>query len=93
MYRGEYRTKSGRSTFKFYYEQQSGGAIRVYITQQPSYGSRATDAHSTHRYGVGAQPYICFGTDPTALQDAITFSKSWAELTERYILTGRDHNS
>ena len=93
-YSGTYRTKSGRNTFSFYYEKQSNGEVRAYITSQPSYRGRATGSHSTHRYGVGSRPYVCFGNSPPRdLQSAIKYSKSWAELTERYIETGKDHNA
>lgn len=91
-YKGTYRTKSGGSYFSFSYEQQRNGEVRAYITSQPSYQGRATDAHSTHRYGVGSRPYICFGSTPTNLSAAVEGSKTWAERTERYIRTGKDHN-
>ena len=92
-YKGQYRTKSGDAYFNFRYEGQSDGTVRTYIEGQPSYGSRPDDGHSTHRYDAATQPHICHGEHPpTTLDDAIKYSKSWAERTERYIKTGKEIN-
>ena len=75
-YKGTYRTKSGQNYFGFSYQPQRSGEVRVYVTSQPSYRGRATDAHSTHRYDTGGRPYICFGRSPTNLDDAVKYSKT-----------------
>jgi len=88
-YTGTYRTKSGRSYFRFSYEDQYDGEVRIYILSQPSYRGRPSDCHSTHRYGVSSRPYICYEPAPTNQSDAIKISKAWAENTEKYIEYGR----
>lgn len=87
-YVGTYRTESGRNYFRWSFEEQSNGDVRAYILDQPSYQGRATDAHSTHRYGLGRRPYICYDPMPDNRDDAIEIAKAWAENTERYIETG-----
>lgn len=87
-YKATYRTKSGRYYFRFSYERQSDGEVRIYIVDQPSYRGRATGGHPTHRFDVDSRPYICFVPPPTNLDDAIKVSKAWAERTDRYIETG-----
>lgn len=91
-YKGTYRTKSGQSYFSFSYEAQPSGEVRAYIESQPSYQTRPTGSHPTHRYNDGRY-YICMGDHPPSnLNDAIKYSKSWAERTERYIRTGKEIN-
>ena len=87
-HKGTYRTKSGRHYFRFSYERQSDGEVRIYIVDQPSYRGRATGAHPTHRYGLDRRPYVCYEPLPKNLDDAIKISKAWADRTEKYIETG-----
>jgi hypothetical protein len=87
-YVGTYRTKSGRFHFRWSFEQQPNGDVRAYITDSPTYQERKTDCHSTHRYGLGARPYICYEPPPQNLKGSIAVAKEWAERTEKYILYG-----
>ncbi len=87
-YAGTYRTESGRNYFRWSFEQQANGTVRAYILAQPDYEGRDEDGHSTHRYGLGERPYICYDPMPDNLQDAINIAKVWAEKTEAYIRWG-----
>jgi len=82
-----YRVLSGRTDYSFSLERQAGGLYRVYITSQPSYGSRATDIHSTHRHYDGRY-FICWTGALRNEDDCRSVIKDWAELTEKYILHG-----
>ena len=79
---GTYRTESGRYYFKWSFEEQSDGEVRIYILDQPSYGGRADGAHETHRYGLSSdRPYICYEPPPDNREAAIQIAKAWAERT------------
>jgi len=72
--------------------QPVGREVRIYIVQQPSYGSQPSDGHSTHRLGIGSgRPYVCIegGLKPTNVPDALSWAVYWAEQTADYIRTGR----
>lgn len=85
----KYRTRDGRTDYAFEIIEVTPRSWRVYILDQPGYGGRATDGHSTHRLGDGRGTYVCW-TDPiTTLDAAKTVAASWAEGTERYRATGR----
>jgi hypothetical protein len=88
-YKGTYRTKSGKSYFRFSFEKHRNGEERIYILAQPSYRGRSTDGHSTHRYGLGSRPYICYEPAPKNRDEAINIAKAWAENTEKYIASGK----
>lgn len=66
---------------------------RIYILTSPSYGSRATDAHSTHRYHDGAlnRHFICVAASayPDDLTAARELALMWAQATAEYIATGK----
>jgi len=85
-----YRTNDGRGYFKFEFVQV-GSVYRVYILTGMAYGSRATDAHATHRYFDSARHlhYICFDPDPRTLRDAYNVASGWAERTKRYVESGQ----
>jgi len=85
-----YRTNDGRHFFKFEFVKV-GPVYRVYILSGMDYGSRASDAHSTHRFTDSARNlhYICFDPEPRTLRDAFNVASGWAENTQRYIATGR----
>lgn len=85
-----YRTQDGRSDFTFRFTSRPWtSAVRVYIENMPSYGNRATDGHSTHRYtDPRGQRYICFEPAPTDMTSAFNIAKAWAEKTWNYIKTG-----
>jgi hypothetical protein len=73
-----------------------GGQYRIDILDQPSYGSRAADGHSTHRLrrADGTQ-YVCIkqGYEPRDKSAAAGLAIDWARRTSRYIRNGRPWNS
>ena len=87
-----YRTNDGRYYFSFIFENK-GGYYMAHIASQPSYGSRASDLHSTHRLSSdysGCSYRICFGNDndvPT-LSRVRKYAEAWSEATAKYIDTG-----
>jgi hypothetical protein len=85
-----YLTKDRRFAFTFELKQV-GSNIRIYIREQPGYGTRATDGHSTHRLSDNGKPYICIRGDlqPTNVPDALSWLVYWAEETGKYIKTGQ----
>ena len=81
-------SRRGRSySFSFKYERV-GDIWRAYIVSSPSYGSRATGLHSTHRLNDGRY-YVCWSPEPTSLEAITVVSKMWADATAEYIDTGR----
>ena len=83
-----YRTKDGQNDYLFSFEKQSNGTWKAFILNQPSYGGRATDNHSTHRLQDGSRKYVCW-TDPLeTLEDARTVASLWADATQEYIKNG-----
>lgn len=85
-----YLTRDRSASFIFELKPVYGGTVRIFILQQPSYGRRASDGHSTHRIDIGGRPYICIADhlQPTNVPDALSWAVSWAEQTARYIRTG-----
>lgn len=77
--------RSGR-TYKFSFEQH-GRIWRAYIVSQPSYGSRSSGLHPTHRKNDGRY-YVCFDPEPTSYEDIHAVATSWASRTERYLDSG-----
>ena len=88
-----YRTNDGNACFTFHFIDV-GTHYEIDIVKQPSYGSRATDMHSTHRLPSDrsdASGYrICLGDDSQAnsLDNARRWAAAWAEGTWTYIHTG-----
>jgi hypothetical protein len=78
----------GRKDFTFKYEKV-GSIYRAFIINCPSYGSRATGLHDTHRLTDNGRYYVCWTPEPTRLDDITQVSKLWAEATAKYIDTGR----
>ncbi|GIW92148.1 MAG: hypothetical protein KatS3mg110_0189 [Pirellulaceae bacterium] len=86
-----YRTRSGRSLFTFAMEMVAPGQWRIFILGQPGYGSRADDAHITHRltdYASGRR-YVCWDSPIRTFDEALKIAVAWAEGTEHYIETGQ----
>lgn len=84
-----YRSRNGRSNYRFQIRQMGPRRYRVYVISQPGYGSRDAGDHATHRLGANGDKYICFtGRIETAAQ-ARTLAATWADNTEDYILHGR----
>jgi hypothetical protein len=79
--------------FEFSLVPHTSGEVRVYILAAPSYGCRASDGHSTHRYYDDEHGhYVCIRGDlaPTNIPDAQSWARYWAEQTSIYINTGRE---
>ncbi|WP_460359297.1 hypothetical protein [Mycobacterium sp. ZZG] len=84
-----YRASGGVDfTFRFTW-MPAENTWRIYIERQPSYGSRATGAHSTHRLGLPNRPYICWTDRLTSYEAARKVAAMWADATQRYIATGQ----
>jgi len=86
--RDVYRTLDGLQDYTFSFERQSDGNWRVYITTQPGYNGRSSDAHTTHRLSSGDRKYICWSDPITGLEMAKQIAASWADATQAYIKTG-----
>ena len=61
---------------------------RVYIEQQPPYGSRAAGAPATHRLGLPSRPYVCWTNPLRTYSEARSVAALWADATQHYIATG-----
>ena len=83
-----YRTRNGRSDYKFRIEKVGGDGYRVYILDHPSYGSRNTSAHATHRFSSSQGHYICWNSKLKSVEEARGVAAAWADKTEDYILSG-----
>ncbi|MEO0403249.1 MAG: hypothetical protein AAF193_00110 [Bacteroidota bacterium] len=89
-----YLAKDRRSLFRFGFYWNSLGYFEVDILSMPSYGSRSSDMHTTHRVSSsrpGGGYKICFG-NPSIINSpdiARKWAGIWAELTLDYIKTGK----
>ena len=87
-----YRTNNGRYYFEFMFEDKCSH-YEAHILNQPSYESRETDLHSTHRLESnypGCSYRICFAneSDVPSLNKVRAYAESWSELTVKYIENG-----
>ena len=89
-----FNTSVGGYHFSFYMKKRWNGKIRLFIRDQPSYGSRSTNLHSTHRYSSADGYYVCIKDDlePTNFAHARDWANYWARQTVNYIKTGRSFN-
>lgn len=83
-----YRTKDGRADYSFSFEQVRDGYWRAYIMGMPSYGTRRTDASTTHRLSEGGRSFVCWSGSLKSEEDARQVAKKWADMTQVYIRTG-----
>ena len=83
-----YRTADGLADYGFSFEQTPQGVWRAYITSQPSYGSRNSSGHSTHRLTDRGRYYVCWTPEPRTLDDLKQVVKLWADRTQRYLKYG-----
>jgi hypothetical protein len=83
-----YRTNDGRADYGFSLERQTDGSLRPYITSMPSYGSRDTGLHTTHRLSEGNRYYVCWSRSLHSEQEVKDVVSLWADLTQTYIRTG-----
>jgi len=84
-----YRTRNGRSDYKFRIERAADSGYRAYIVAQPDYGNRGTDNHATHRLSDGRCYYVCWTQRLDSPEQARKVAAMWADKTEDYILQGR----
>lgn len=84
-----YYTVDGTTAFRFRFELQANGDIRIYILEQPPYGGRDASPQTTHRLSDGVRRYICFEPLPRTREDARKLAKAWSELTLTYVRTGK----
>lgn len=85
-----YRTKFGNGFFKFRF-YWIGSYYEIDILAMPSYNSRLSDDHSTHRRKSARGGYkVCFGDESflTTLSEAKKWAGVWSELTMKYIIHG-----
>jgi len=86
-----YITKLG-TQFKFGFEQRDKHGEKnfvIYILDQPDYGGRSDDPHTTHRNREGDDRLVCWTGPMPTLESAKMVAACWADLTERYIITGQ----
>ena len=83
-----YRTRNGRSDYRFRIARTSDRGYRVYILNQPSYGSRGTGDHATHRLSDPHGRYVCWTGRLNTREEARQVAATWADKTEDYILKG-----
>ncbi len=84
----KYRTKDGQADYEFSFEQRPNGDWRAYIVSQPSYGSRPTDADSTHRLTDNGRKYVCWTAPIRSREDLKQVVALWSDSTQDYIKYG-----
>jgi hypothetical protein len=87
-----YRTNDGKAYFEFRFVED-GSYWEIDILSAPSYGTRSSDLHSTHRLPSARGGYrICLAdpSDAHSVSKAFKFAESWSEMTWRYIQTGKN---
>lgn len=86
-----YRTRDGRTHYKFRYVDING-KFEIDILSQPSYFGRDESSAISHRLpSTRGGNKICLseGKEPTNLETAKKVSMEWAELTTAYINSGK----
>ena len=83
-----YRTQDGKADYRFSFEEIDHNQWRVYILEQPSYGSRSSGSLETHRLRDGKRTSICVTKTITSLHEARRLASLWADCTQKYIRQG-----
>jgi hypothetical protein len=84
----DYKSEYSQHCFSFTF-CKIGNKYRAYISKQPAYGQRKTDAHSTHRLtDSSGNRYVCIQPEPTSMDEMLTVTRWWAECTSYYIEHG-----
>jgi hypothetical protein len=88
-----YRTKNGQAYYQFCYADL-GNYWEIDLELQPSYNGRSTDPNTVHRLSssrsaTGYKICLSSGKEPRSLEAAKKLSMAWAELTQKYIETGK----
>ena len=86
-----YQVQVGEHRFAFELIRQKNGVVRLYVDDQPSYGSRSADLQSTHRYYDGRRYFVCINDrlEPRNNAEAREWADYFAVSTTRYIQTGQ----
>ena len=79
---------SPQMRFRFTIVRCVNGDFRAYIREQPGYGARASDAHTTHRLHDQRGRFVCWSPMPRSAADILKVTRLWADRTARYIATG-----
>lgn len=87
-YSAYYRTSDGLEDYLFEFVEHQEGIWRAYILEMPSYGSRSSDAHTTHRLSDGGRRYICWNRPVNSYEDMRQIAALWADHTQQYIRFG-----
>lgn len=84
-----YRTRNGRTDYRFDITRRADGDYRVYIKDLPDYGSRDASCSVTHRLRDSRGHYVCWTGRIASAEQARKVAALWADNTEDYILHGR----
>ena len=85
---GESHSPTRTGDFQFEHREVDG-EWRAYIRQQPDYGDRADDPHSTHRYRDNrGDSFVCWSEPVRSRAESESVAKLWAKKTEAYIEGG-----
>ncbi len=80
------RTHVGDFEFE---HREVDGEWRAYIRQQPNYGNRPDDLHSTHRYrDHQGDRFVCWSEPVRSRAESEAIAKLWAQKTSAYIEDG-----
>lgn len=80
-----YRTRDNRESFLFSFEELSSTEWRIYILDQPPYGSAPQDLKSTFRQYDSNGKYIDWTYPPSSFDEAKQIACMWAEFTNQQI--------
>jgi hypothetical protein len=86
-----YKTKL-ETKFRFGFELRDKSGEKnfvIIILDQPGYGERESNIHTTHRINEGDSHLVCWVGPVPTLEDAKIVAALWADFTERYIMTGQ----
>ena|ERR1041385_3329294 len=86
-----YTTRLG-TEFKFRFEVKESN-YEIFIVEQPAYGNRDNNLHTTHRLKVGDQFKVCWDGSLQTPAEAKLIAGLWSDMTERYIMTGEQFPS
>ena len=86
-----YKTKLG-TKFRFGFEQREKNGEKnfvIFILDQPDYGGRPDDPHTTHRVREGEKYLINYSGPVPTLDDAKLVAACFSDQSELYITTGQ----
>ena len=74
--------------FRFKITKSDSDGFRAYIEEAPSYGSRSTSLHATHRLRDSNGHYICWNSRIDSLGAMKAVAQLWTKATVMYIADG-----